>query len=115
MHRLSRTLLVVAALSAAPALQAQEGVQVAPPVSQPAPTAPAVSDAPVTLAPVPAMSVPTAPPKAPSNSFGKPEALMVIGVAAMVGGALVGGAFGYVVAVGGLVVGLYGLWQYLQH
>lgn len=54
--------------------------------------------------------------RAPRNSpgFGQPEALMIVGGAAVVIGLLVGGNGGGVLAFGGAVVGLVGLYQYLR-
>ena len=48
------------------------------------------------------------------HGTGQPEALMIVGGAAILVGILVGGGAGYAIAVGGAVVGLYGLYQYLQ-
>ncbi len=41
--------------------------------------------------------------------------LMVIGGAAIVVGSVVGGDGGQLIAIGGAVVGLIGLWRWLQH
>lgn len=46
--------------------------------------------------------------------FGQPVALMVVGGAALLTGLIIGGDAGTVIAVGGALVGLYGLYQYLQ-
>lgn len=48
------------------------------------------------------------------GGIGRPEALMLIGVAAIVGGELVGGTGGHIVSLGGLAVGLYGLYLFLE-
>ena len=40
--------------------------------------------------------------------------LMIIGGAALVGGAIIGDDAGTLIMIGGLAVGLYGLYQYLQ-
>lgn len=48
------------------------------------------------------------------RGLGKSAALMVVGGAAVLTGLIVGGGAGYAIAVGGAVVGLYGLYQYLQ-
>lgn len=45
---------------------------------------------------------------------GQGVALMVVGGAAMVGGLIVGGGAGDAIAVGGLAVGLIGLYQYVR-
>jgi hypothetical protein len=54
--------------------------------------------------------------RAPRNrpGFGQPEALMIVGGAAIVIGLLVGGDAGGVLAFGGAVAGLVGLYQYLR-
>lgn len=45
---------------------------------------------------------------------GQGMALMVVGGAAMVGGLLIGGDGGSAIAIGGLAVGLVGLYQYVR-
>ena len=51
-------------------------------------------------------------PRRGGNAPGVP--LMVVGGAAIIGGLVVGGGAGGAIAVGGLLVGLYGLYEYLQ-
>ena len=46
--------------------------------------------------------------------MGQPVALMVVGGAALLTGLIIGGDAGTVIAVGGALVGLYGLYEYLQ-
>jgi hypothetical protein len=46
--------------------------------------------------------------------LGQPVALMVVGGAALLAGLIIGGGAGTVIAVGGALVGLYGLYEYLQ-
>jgi hypothetical protein len=46
--------------------------------------------------------------------LGQPKALMGVGGAAFVAGALIGGDAGAVFMVGGAAVGLYGLYEYLK-
>jgi hypothetical protein len=61
------------------------------------------------------MSQPTAP--APSRSgsgVGQPEAMMIVGGAAILVGAVIGGDAGDIFMIGGAVVGLVGLYKYLQ-
>ena len=48
------------------------------------------------------------------KGYGQPIALMVVGGAALLTGLIIGDDAGTVIAVGGAVVGLYGLYQYLQ-
>lgn len=47
-------------------------------------------------------------------NLGQDRALMIAGAAALVVGAIIGGDSGTIIMVGGAVVGLYGLYQYLQ-
>lgn len=46
--------------------------------------------------------------------LGQARAMMVVGVAALVAGAIIGGDPGTIVMVGGAVIGLIGLYEYLQ-
>ena len=46
--------------------------------------------------------------------YGQPVALMVVGGAALLTGLIIGGGAGTAIAVGGAVVGLYGLYEFLQ-
>ena len=46
--------------------------------------------------------------------LGQPIALMVVGGAALLAGLIIGDDAGTVIAVGGALVGLYGLYEYLQ-
>ena len=47
-------------------------------------------------------------------SLGQSQALMIVGAAALITGAIIGDDPGTVIMVGGAIVGLYGLYQYLQ-
>ena len=49
-----------------------------------------------------------------SGGLGQARAMMVVGVAALVAGAIIGGDPGTIVMVGGAVIGLIGLYDYLQ-
>jgi hypothetical protein len=51
---------------------------------------------------------------ATSANLGQARAMMVVGAAALITGAIIGGDPGTVIMVGGAVIGLYGLYQYLQ-
>ena len=46
--------------------------------------------------------------------YGQPVALMVVGGAALLSGLIIGGGAGTAIAVGGAVIGLYGLYEFLQ-
>ncbi len=46
--------------------------------------------------------------------LGQAKAMMVVGVAALLAGAVIGGTPGTVIMIGGAVVGLVGLYDYLQ-
>lgn len=45
---------------------------------------------------------------------GQPVALMIVGGAAFLAGAIIGGSPGTIIMIGGAAVGLYGLYLYLQ-
>ena len=53
-------------------------------------------------------------PPAPNGGYGQPIAMMVAGGAAVVVGIVVGGGPGYAISIGGAVIGLIGLYQYMQ-
>jgi len=57
---------------------------------------------------------PTAPAARSGAGLGQNEAMMIVGGAAILVGAIVGGDAGDVFMIGGAVVGLYGLYKYLQ-
>ena len=46
--------------------------------------------------------------------LGQSRALMIVGAAAFITGAIIGSDVGTIIMVGGAIVGLYGLYQYLQ-
>jgi hypothetical protein len=48
------------------------------------------------------------------QNMGKPVALMIVGGAAFLAGAIIGGDAGTIFMIGGAVTGLIGLFQYLQ-
>ncbi len=47
-------------------------------------------------------------------NLGQSRAMMVVGAAALITGAIIGGDPGTIIMVGGAVIGLYGLYTYLQ-
>ena len=49
-----------------------------------------------------------------SRGYGQAQALVIVGGVALLAGLIIGGGAGYAIAVGGAVVGLFGLYQYLQ-
>jgi uncharacterized membrane protein YiaA len=49
-----------------------------------------------------------------SSQGSRNPAMMIVGGAALVVGAVIGGQAGTIVMVGGAVIGLVGLWNYLQ-
>ena len=53
-------------------------------------------------------------PAAGNKSFDKGVGLMIVGGAAVLTGIVVGNGAGHAISVVGAVVGLYGLWQYVQ-
>ena len=48
------------------------------------------------------------------GNLGQARAMMVVGVAGLIAGAIIGGTPGTIIMVGGTVVGLVGLYEYLQ-
>jgi hypothetical protein len=57
---------------------------------------------------------PSAPLAADHANLGQSRAMMVVGVAAVIVGAIIGGTPGTLIMVGGALVGLKGLYDYLQ-
>ena len=53
-------------------------------------------------------------PAAARMGLGQARALMIVGGAALLAGAIVGGDAGAIIMVGGAVIGLVGLYEYLQ-
>ncbi|HKW08950.1 MAG TPA: hypothetical protein VJO33_01145 [Gemmatimonadaceae bacterium] len=62
----------------------------------------------------PSVPAPRLAPAASGPGLSQPQALMIVGGAAILVGAIVGDTAGDVFMVGGAVVGLYGLYKYLQ-
>ena len=94
------------------------------------PADPAVSVSPASAEPAPAVAGPTrdaatlavrrtavanaASPQPATRGHDRATALMIVGGAAVLTGLVVGNGAGYAISVVGAVVGLYGLYQYLQ-
>jgi hypothetical protein len=58
---------------------------------------------------------PDQPTLAPNNAhLGQARAMMIVGVAGLIAGALIGDTPGTIIMVGGAVIGLVGLYDYLQ-
>ncbi|HVE78512.1 MAG TPA: hypothetical protein VNA89_06610 [Gemmatimonadaceae bacterium] len=72
----------------------------------------AAAHAPMAIAPVAADDVAAAAARGPG--FGREEALMIVGGAAFLAGAIIGEDAGAIVMIGGAAIGLYGLYIYLQ-
>jgi hypothetical protein len=106
---------------AAPA-RAQDAVVTSPVAAAPAPAAPQPAVTPVAAGPTvdaAALGVrhtPATKDAAPARrgGYGQPVALMVVGGAAVLVGLIIGNGAGAAIAVGGAVIGLVGLYQYLQ-
>jgi hypothetical protein len=88
--------------------------EAAPAEAAPAPVGPTMDAASVAVRqPVTKEArAPYAPPR--RAGYGQPVALMVVGGAALLAGLIIGDGAGYAIAVGGAVVGLYGLYEFLQ-
>ena len=79
--------------------------------------APAVSLAPTQAAAtvgVRAYSTTPAPVTAPAPATGRSPAMMIVGGVALLVGAVIGGDEGTIIMIGGGVLGLFGLWNYLK-
>lgn len=98
--------VVARAQNAAPAAAVQEMAKAAPVQNS------AVAPAPVGVRASTSVNAPVALP-APVNTS-RNVALMIVGGAALIVGAIVGGRTGTIIMVGGGVIGLLGLWNYLQ-
>lgn len=90
-----------------------------PPVDVAAPKRPAAGPtadaASVAVRPTESQDLRVNPAAAPRRAgYGQPVALMVVGGAALLTGLIIGGGAGTAIAVGGAVVGLYGLYEFLQ-
>jgi hypothetical protein len=81
-----------------------------PAAAQAAPAGPTMDAASVAVRHAPVANVAAA----PRGGYGQPVALMVVGGAAVLVGLIIGNDVGTVIAVGGAIAGLYGLYQYLQ-
>lgn len=99
----------LAAQGIQPANEVPDSASVASPALSLAPT---VSNAAVGIrtasAPAPAAPAPF------QGSQGRNPAMMIVGGVALLVGAVVGGDSGTIIMIGGGVLGLYGLWQYLK-
>jgi hypothetical protein len=106
------------ALAVAP-VRAQEASALATPVasapasvSEPSPASGPSLEAAAVAVRRPAAELPAAP--APARGFDTGTKLMIFGGAAIITGIVIGGDAGHAISIGGAVVGLVGLWQYLQ-
>lgn len=110
--------LGIASLTVARPAAAQDIALAPAPVAAPAPTAsaepvvgPTLTSATVAVRHA---EVPVAAAPARRGGYGQPVALMVVGGAALLAGLIIGDGAGTAIAVGGAVVGLVGLYQFLQ-
>jgi hypothetical protein len=109
-----------AALILAAPLRAQESATNAIPVvaapaevaAAPAPAGPTIQAASVAVRHQ--VSDAKAAPMPSNQNQGQATALMIVGGAAVLTGLIIGSGAGYAISVGGAVVGLIGLYQYLQ-
>jgi hypothetical protein len=111
--------LSVAALLSIPSLAAAQSAAQAPaqPAAYAEQTGPRLEAARVGIAPAVAAAEErsaSAVSAAAAPRWGESVALMAVGGAALVAGLIIGGDAGTVVALGGAVIGLIGLYQYLK-
>jgi hypothetical protein len=118
-HALRATLVAGLVLLAARPAHAQALAPHTPPADvaaapkQPA-AGPTMEAATVAVRPVESRTLQLNAAAAPRKGYGQPVALMVVGGAAVLTGLIIGDGAGTVIAVGGAVMGLYGLYEYLQ-
>jgi len=118
-HALRATLVAGLVLFAARPTQAQALAPRTPPADVAAAKKPAsgptMASASVAVRPVEAKELQLNAAAAPKRAgYGQPVALMVVGGGALLTGLIIGGDAGTVIAIGGTVMGLYGLYEYLQ-
>ena len=115
---LRATLVAGLVLFAARPAHAQALAPRTPPADVAAPkrpaSAPTMEAATVAVRPVESKALQLNAAAAPRKGYGQPVALMVVGGAAVLTGLIIGNDAGTVIAVGGAVMGLYGLYEYLQ-
>jgi hypothetical protein len=85
----------------------------APAADRPSATAPLAGFQAAAHAPVAATTLTPMTAAARAN-LGQSRALMIVGAVALVTGAVIGGDPGTLIMVGGAIIGLYGLYEYLQ-
>ena len=98
----------VATSTASTAVSAPVAAQAA---ATPAPAGPTMDAAAVGVRHLTSETTSAAPPR---GGYGQPVALMVVGGVALLAGLIIGGGAGTAIAVGGAVIGIIGLYQYLQ-
>ena len=111
-RRLALAAFVALVAGAMPAAAQQTPAPVA--VSSPSASSPTVENARAAARPLfsaQANSLPTT--IAPQN-MGRPVALMLVGFGALLAGAIIGDDVGTIFMVGGAVIGLYGLYEFLK-
>ena len=116
-HALRATLVAGLVLFAARPAHAQALAPHTPPAdvaAKKAESGPTMASASVAVRPVETKDLQLNAAVATRKGYGQPVALMVVGGAAVLTGLIIGDAPGAVIAVGGAVMGLYGLFQYLQ-
>jgi hypothetical protein len=112
-HRLYAVLLSFLAVSLAPTTALSQTVSAPSAGERVAPVGPRAEAARFGVAPA---EVAAEEPAAAQQRrhMGEPMAMMVVGGAALIAGLIIGGDAGTVLAVGGAIIGLYGLYQYLR-
>ena len=101
----------VATSTASAAVSADAAPVAAQSAATPAPAGPTMDAAAVAVRHLTSESTTAA---APRGGYGQSVALMVVGGVALLAGLIIGGPAGTAIAVGGAVVGIIGLYQYLQ-
>ncbi|HYD52276.1 MAG TPA: hypothetical protein VEA99_06605 [Gemmatimonadaceae bacterium] len=105
--------LTAGVVGAQPAL-AQRATANAPDAVAPITTAPTLENSRVAARPLASADSKTVAPAAMAQGVGRPVALMLVGFGALLAGAIIGDDVGTIFMVGGAIIGLYGLYEYLR-
>lgn len=116
-RRFALVAFVATALGATPALAQQHAVEIASPAAPSASQVdrPTFDNGRVAARPLAsAESATLAPSALQAQGVGRPAALMLVGFGALLAGAIIGDDVGTIFMVGGAIIGLYGLYEYLK-
>lgn len=102
------------ALEARPAFAQQQATSEPAAAAPSAPAGPTMQNAQAAARPLASADARNAAPTAYAQNMGRPVALMLVGFGALVAGAIIGDDVGTIFMVGGAIIGLVGLYEYLR-